>query len=139
LHGTSRTRCEQLAGIGVAVIDAVEHHVLEGDEVARRLLQVAAAGRHQVGQRILAVDRHQLVAQAVGRRMQRNGERHRAGVAQPVDGRHDAGSRHRDATPRQAVGVVVEHQAQCRHHVVEIGQRLAHAHQHHVADDALSA
>jgi len=30
--------------------------------------------------------------------------------------------------------MVVEHQPHCRHDILEIGERLAHAHHHHVAD-----
>ena len=55
----------QLARVRRLIVDAVQHHVLEGDEIARRALEVAPARGEQLGERILAVDRHQPVAQRV--------------------------------------------------------------------------
>src|SRR5690606_11789890 len=69
---------EQRLGVRVAVVHAVEHHVLEGDEVARRTLEIAPARLHQLGQRVLAVQRDEPVAQRVVGRVQRDGERDRA-------------------------------------------------------------
>jgi hypothetical protein len=97
------------------VVHAVEHAVLEGDEVARRMLEVALAGLEQFGNRVLAVQRHEVVAQRIVGRVQRNGHGHRAVGAQAVDHRHHAGGRHRDTAARQPVGVVVEHGAQRGH------------------------
>ena len=90
-------QCDQVPRVGRLVVDAVEHHVLERDEVARRPLEVAQARGHQAFERVLAVDRHQTVAQRVGRRVQRHGERDRALVAQPIHPRDEAGRRHRHA------------------------------------------
>ena len=64
----SPKRCGHLAG--KEVLDLPEavarrrcgHVVFEGDEVARRALDVAQARREQLGNRVFAVDRHQLVA-----------------------------------------------------------------------------
>ena len=134
LHGTSRTSATSSRACVDAVVDAVEHHVLERDEIARRTLEVAQARGHAARQRMLAVDRHDAVAQRVVRRVQRNRERDRALVAQAVDRGHDARRRQRDAAPRKAVRVVVEHQAQRGHDVVEVGERLAHAHHDDVGD-----
>ena len=123
---------DELARVRVAVVHAVEHHVFEGDEIARRLVEIALAGLGELGERVLAVDRHQAVAQRVVGRVQRDGERHRAFVAQAVDARDHAGGGDRHAAPRKAVGIVVEHQPQRRNHVVEVQQRLPHAHHDHV-------
>ena len=112
-HVARRARRARAACDG-AVVDAVEHHVFERDEVARRALEVAAARGHQLGERMLAVDRHEAVAQRVVRRVQRHGERDRAFVAQAVDPGHEARRRQRDAPARQAVGVVVEEQRAAR-------------------------
>ena len=65
-----RHQAHEFARMRNAVIDAVEHDVFEGDEIARRFLDVAQAGRHQLSERIFPVDRHQLVAQGVVWRMQ---------------------------------------------------------------------
>ena len=101
---------DELGRVPRLVVHAVEHHVLERHEVARRALEIAQARGHQVGERVLAVDRHQPVAQRVVGRVQRHGERDRARVAQAVDQRHEAGRRQRDAPARQSVRVVVEHE-----------------------------
>ncbi len=90
-------------------------------------------------ERVLAVQRHQLVAQRVVGCMQRHGERHRAFLAQPVHAGHHPRGRNGHAPARKAVGVVVQHEAQRRNHVVEVEHGLAHAHEHHVGDDALRA
>ena len=60
----ARTSCSRVLGL---VVHAIEHAVLEGDEVARRMRQVAVAGVEQFGDRVLPVERHQVVAQFVVR------------------------------------------------------------------------
>ena len=124
----------ELARVRGAVVDAVEHHVLERHEVARRAVEVAQARREELGERILAVDRHEAVAQRVvaarAATPRARPDTRRAGGRS----RHEARRRQRDAAARQAVGVVVEHQPQRRHDVVEVGERLAHAHHHDVGD-----
>src|SRR5690606_34758988 len=62
----------QFAGMLVAVVDAIEHDVLESDEIARSMLEIAITGREQFGQRMFAVERHEAVAQGVVGRMQGN-------------------------------------------------------------------
>ena len=52
------------------VIDAIEHHVFERDEIARRFLDIAHARSKQLTYRILAVDRYQVVTQLVVRCVQ---------------------------------------------------------------------
>ena len=53
----------------IRIVDTVKHAVLECNEIARRELQVALACRKQIDQRVLAVQRHQVVTQHVVRRM----------------------------------------------------------------------
>ncbi len=81
---------EQRRGLLRGIVDAVEHAVFERDEIARRALEVAPARSEQRRDRVLAVERNELVAQAVVGRVQRDRQRHRAVVAQPLDHRHDA-------------------------------------------------
>jgi hypothetical protein len=120
------------------IVDAVEHHVLVDDvRLAVLALGVAAAGVDQLGQRVLAVDGHQLVAQLVVRRVQRHGHGRVHVLAQPVDERHQPRSRHGDLALGQAEAVVVEQDLQRRQHLAVVGQGLAHAHEHHVGDDAV--
>src|SRR5256885_13369714 len=137
LRAHSRRDGQELAGMLLAVVDTVEHYIFESDEVARRLFQVAIARRDQLAQGIFAIDRHQTVAQRIVRRVQRDGKRHRALVAQPVHAGYDAGGRDGDPAARQPIGVVVEHQPQRLDYAVEVKERLAHAHYHHVRPPAL--
>ncbi|KAG1274891.1 hypothetical protein G6F64_015016 [Rhizopus arrhizus] len=68
--------------------------------------------------------------------MQRDGECHRTVLRQAVHHGDDARGGHRDAAARQAIGVVVQPQAQRRQDLVVVEQGFAHAHHDHVADDA---
>jgi hypothetical protein len=68
--------------------------------------------------------------------MQRHRQRHVALGGQAVDLRHQAGGRQGHALVGQAVAQVVAHHAHGAHDVVEIHQRLAHAHHHHVGEAA---
>ena len=90
---------DQLVRLVGPVIHAIEHAVLEGDEVARRTRQVVVAGLHQVGQVMFAVQGHQRTAQVVVRGMQRHGQRHRAVFAQAVDQPRHARGGHGDPPP----------------------------------------
>ena len=121
------------------VVDAVEHHVLEGDAAAVLLVDVVPAGLEELRDRVLAVDGHELVAQRVVGRMQRHRERAVGLLGELVDLRHEAGGRERDAAARDVEAEVVEHDAHRGHHVAEVGERLAHAHQHHVGDGPQAA
>ncbi len=138
LAGHITHQVEQLVGICVGIVDTIEHHVLEGDEIARRTLEVATAGGHQLRKRILAVERHQRVTQRIVGRMQRHRQRHRTILAQPVHHGDNPRGGHGDAAPRQTVGVVVEQDAQGGERDRIVLQRLTHAHEHDIADDALA-
>ena len=63
----------ELAGLLDAVVDAGEHHVLHEDLAAPQL-DVAAALREHVGERVAVVDRHQRAAERVLGRVQRERE-----------------------------------------------------------------
>src|SRR3546814_8968268 len=62
----------------VSIIDAVQHNVFKSDEISWRMLKVAITGRQKLGQRMLAVKRHQFIAQCIVGRMQRHRQRNRA-------------------------------------------------------------
>ena len=85
------------------------------------------------------VDGHQLAAQFVIGRMQRHGQRHVGLLGQLVHLRHQAAGRQRQPAPGKIETYLVEQDAQRRHDIAEIGQRLTHAHQHHIADQAVVA
>ena len=124
-------RLGQLAGLGVGVVDAGEHHVLHEHHPPLALVVSAAGGQH-VAQRVAVVDRHQLRAQRLVGGVQRQGQadRHRLG-RQPLDPGDPADRRHR------GVAVADAHRRQPlarRQHGVEVHHRLAHPHEHGVVD-----
>ena len=93
---------------------------------------VGAAGRQQFGDRIFAVERHQLVAQLVGDRMERDRQADaELGSAARHHG-HDAGRRQRDLALGEAQSLRVHDDGQRLGQVVVVVERLAHAHEHDV-------
>ena len=124
----------QLDGVGRPVVDAVDHRPLEAEPSAVQR-QVVGARLHHGGQRVAPVDRHQLVAQRVVGGVQADGQRHReAPLGEPADAGHDADGRDRQVARRQAE-VAVQPLDGAPHRGL-VGQRLAHAHEHDVADAA---
>ncbi len=71
--------------------------------------------------------------------MQRNSETDIDRLAQPVDGRHHTRRADRDPALAEPVAQVVDQQAQRRHQVAEVRQRLTHAHEDDVADHTTAA
>src|SRR4030067_706086 len=62
----------------------------------------------------------------------------RASLAQAFQTRPLAGGAEGDAPPRQAIGHVIQHDFHGHDRVVEVQQRLAHAHHHDIGNDALA-
>ena len=60
----------QLPCVHWLVVHPVQHAVFKGHEITWRCLLVAATGLQQFGYRIFFVQRHQITAQFVIRRMQ---------------------------------------------------------------------
>ena len=120
------------------IVDAFHHRVLERDGLALLAFGIACACGHQFGDRIFLVEWHQLRAQLVGRRVQRYREGDIGFLGQTIDHRHQSGGRQRDALVGEAEAKIVAHDAHRTHHIVEIQQRLAHAHHHHVGELALA-
>jgi hypothetical protein len=120
------------------VVDAVEHDVLERHATRILLLDVVPARVEQVLDRMLAVDRYDLAAQRVVRRMQRDGQRDVGFVRDAEHLRHEARRTHRHAATRQVEAEVIHHDLRGRHDVAVIRERLAHAHEHDVGDHAVA-
>ena len=122
----------QLFGQPVAVVDPVQHQVLDEDAPPGDLA-VAAAGGDQLGQREPARDGHQLRAQPIVGSVQRQRQLDLQRLGrQPLDAGYPPGRRDRDLARTQAeAGRVVEGAAGREHRVV-VQERLAHAHHHHV-------
>ena len=121
-------------GLLDAIVDLIQQQVLHVDAATRRGA-IALERLHQLGNRIALVDGHQLGAQHVVGRVQRDRELHLHRLLdQCIDARQPPGRRDRDRAraKTEAVGVVGE--VAEAEHVVEVLQRLAHAHHHDVAD-----
>ena len=132
LGGLAAQQPRELTRVRTLVVHAIEHHILEGDAASVLLVDVVPAGLEQLGDRVLAVDGHELVAQRVIRRMQGHREGAVGLLRELVDLRHETGGRERDAAARDVEAEIVEHDAHCGHDIAEIGERLAHAHQHDI-------
>ena len=72
LAGNARQQLHQRPRIGQAVVDALQHHIFEGDAPRIGGAGIGAAGLDQLGDRIFLVDRHHLVADFVAHRVQRD-------------------------------------------------------------------
>src|SRR5690606_5995437 len=129
----------QLLGISQRVVDTFQHYVLEGDSLGVGKSWVSPAGSHQLGDRILAVDGHQLVPQVIAGGVQRNGEHGPALGAPAGNLRHNAGCRQRDAPLGDGESFTVRGDLHGRFYILEIVKRLTHAHEHDVGDLALGA
>jgi hypothetical protein len=121
----------QLPGVGAPVVGVVDQCPLEGEATALGP-QVVGAGAHQDAEREAPVDRHQLVTQAIVGRVQRHGQVHRQVLGrQPADAGHEPDGRQREVAGRQPEpGVRALHGWP---HPVVVGEGLAHAHEHDVA------
>ena len=119
------------------IVYTFEHRILERDRRTWTSCRVALASAKQFGNRVLLVQRHQFRAQFVVWRVQGNRQRHVADFAELVDHRHQTGSGQGDALVGQAESKIVAHHAHRTHDIVEVKQRLAHAHHHDVGQLAL--
>ncbi len=105
----------------------------------RRALEapgVVGAGLQQFLDAVLAIDRHDFVAHVLGHRVERDREVGADFLAAARHHRHHAAGRKRDAALRQGKAVAVHHQLERVADVIEIVQRLAHAHHHDVGQQA---
>ena len=93
---------------------------------------IIAAGVEQFGDRVFPVERHQLIAQFVGHRVQRHREVDPELGADAGDHRHHPRGRQRDLAARDRQPLRVHHDLQRRRDIVVIVERLAHPHQHDV-------
>ena len=74
--GDSLNELLQSLGVFDSVVDATQQNIFKSDVVTRSVSQVALAGGHQIGKRVLAVNRHDLIAKLIGGRVQRHSQCH---------------------------------------------------------------
>src|SRR5690606_32372892 len=129
----------QLVGMLHVIIDVIEQHILHGHATAVGigLGQITAHTGEEVLDVVFVVDRHDLGAQLVVRRMQGDGQGHVNLITENVQRRHHTRGGDGDTTLGDAVTEVIHHQAHGRYHIGEVEQRLTHAHHHNVGDGAL--
>ncbi|CSJ25807.1 Uncharacterised protein [Shigella sonnei] len=119
-----------------AVVNVVKHHVFNSDSalIGVGFLQITAHRSKERFDIVLFVDRHNFVTNFVVRRVQGNCQCNVDHIAQFIQRRNYTGSRKRDATFRQAKTEIIKHDFHRRNDVVQVEQRLAHAHHHYVSD-----
>ena len=136
LAGQITQQSGQLPGVFIAIINLVYQCIFHCDfaTVVGHFIQVAPCAVDKTLQRILAIDRHQLIAQLIVGRMQRDRQGDIGDIAKAIDFRdHSRGAQCYPALG-EAVAIVVEHNIHSIDHIVEIHQRFAHTHHHHIGD-----
>src|SRR5579885_1116036 len=121
----------QPARVGVRVVFAREHDVLEGDALAARQRH-GAARRKERRERPAAVDGHQAAALGVGGGRERDREVDARFGDEARDVGHEPDGRDRDAPGRDRVAPGGRENLARRAHRLVVGERLAHAHEHDV-------
>lgn len=123
--------------LGGGVVDAGDEDVFQGDHLALAI-EVMLTGGGEVGEGMLAVDGHDLVADGVGGAVKGDGEAELFGfVGELPDLRGKTGGGDGDlagpdvGAPRGVEG------AECDEQVVVIGEGFAHAHDDEVVDETL--
>src|SRR5262249_5306109 len=114
------------------IVDVLEHDVLERDSARIAEAGIVAAGVQQRGERILAVDWHDLVAQFVVHRVQRDCQIDVQLAAAALDHRYHAGGRQGYAPLGNGDAVAIHYDRHGWGDIFVIVERLAHAHQHDV-------
>ena len=109
----------QRAGLFFGVVDPSSSTYSPGDAAVRLVGDIVPAGRQQFGDGILTIERHQLVAQFVVRRVQETA-RLTSETSLAGTGWHHAGGAESDATLGDAEAEVVLHQVGRLDHVGEI-------------------
>ena len=138
LVGNVADQPQQAFGILQRVVYPPHHHILEGHLAPARQRELPA-GPQQLLQRVAPVDRHDLLAHLVGGAVQADGEAEAERLGgEAADLGHEATGRNGDAACAEAeapVGVDDgEHDLDGRDDVVQVVQRLAHAHHDDVSD-----
>ncbi len=108
----------------------LQHNVFEGDPPSIGGTGIAAAGGEDLGDRILAVQRHQFIAQVVADGVQRDRKIDAQFRPGAIHHRHHAGGGQGDPPARQADPLAVHDDLHRLGNVGVVVQRLAHAHQH---------
>ena len=136
LGGDALDQFHQTVGVFVAVVYAVQHHVFKGDPFGVRDLGIDAQGVKQGFDVPFLVDRDQRVAHLVRCRVKADSQLAADFLRGAGDFGDDAGCGQRDAATRQSDAFAVHRDLHRVADVLEIIQRLAHAHQDDVRQHA---
>ena len=127
-------QARQLLGVLDGVVEAAEQDVLQRD-LAARGAEPLVARLEQLRNGAVFGPRNDLTTQLVGGGVQAERQRDRNVEAhQLLDGAGQAHGAHGDAARRDAQAPVRVQRADGAGHGLEVRQRFAHAHEHHVAD-----
>ena len=122
--------------VGVGVILVLQHDIFKGDAPGVGGAGVIGTGLQQLLDAELLVDRHDFVAHLLGDRVKRDCQIDADFLPAAFHHRHDAAGRQGDAPFGQGQTVAVHHQLQRIADIVEIIQRLAHAHHYDIGQQA---
>ena len=135
MHQVPAQQVTQQVRAPVLVIDVADQGVLDADPAVRGV-GVVPGGGENLRDRPAVVDGNDLVAQFIVGGVQADRKGHRQTlVGKPADLRNQSDCGHRDppgAHP-EAFRRLGNHPAHSAHHSVVVSHRLAHAHEHHVA------
>src|SRR5262249_37360813 len=134
LGGNADEQPHELLGVRDGIVDTLQHDIFERDALGVGKAWIGAAGVEQLLDRPFLVDGHELVAKLVAHRVQRNGK-HGASLLAPARNlRHHARGRQRNAALRDGKAIAVGGNRHRVPNIVEIVERLAHAHEHDISD-----
>ena len=121
---------------GERVVDAFEHHVFERHLAGVAEARIGRDGVHQFSEIVLLVDRHEFVAQVVVRRVQGDREHGVGALAEFRDLGRDTGGGDSDAPAPDRDSVAVRDRVDRFGDVIQIVERLAHAHEDDIRQQA---
>ncbi|AMY70342.1 hypothetical protein AKL17_3109 [Frigidibacter mobilis] len=132
LGGNALDQLHQPPRVGVAVIHALQHDIFEGDPLAVRQPRIVAQGGQQRLDVPFLVDRHQRVAHRIGGGVEADGQQAADLLGGAGDLGHHARGGQGDAAARKGQPLAIHHDLHRVAHVLEVVERLAHAHQHDI-------
>ena len=104
----------------VGVVLVLEHDIFEGDAPRIRRARIGGAGFEQFVDAVFLVERHDLVADFLGHRVERNRQVHADFFPAAFHCRNDTAGRERDAPLRQGQAFAIHDELEGTFDIVEI-------------------
>ena len=121
----------------IPIIHPTQQNILNGHPGPWRALHIALTGCHQLFQRILLIDGHDLIPQRIIGCMQGDRKTDMTLRFQLVDHWHHTRSAEGNSTTGEPISKVLHHQLHRRDHCIKVEQRLPHPHHHHIGNHTL--